>query len=172
MTPPALMLLVDDSTSVEGVLATTLDRARQASRVGRVLLFHPPDAESRLARQALGFRLWPQVGATPGERYANAFRQAHELGYEGAVVTVVDGLALEVSVINEAAALLEENHGAVVSDGQGGIALLALQEPQPTILSGPVPPAYDELVTRCRQQRLRLVELPALPSRSPSVSGS
>ena len=153
--------LTDDSAVAEALLAAVLDRARQVPRVGRVLLFHPPEAESRLVSRSLGFRLWPQVGATRGERYANAFAQALELGYDGAVVIGIDVPSMPIEVVSEATALLEEHHGAIAGDDRGEIALLALQEPQPTILSGPVRPRFDEVVTRARQQRVRLVELPA-----------
>jgi glycosyltransferase A (GT-A) superfamily protein (DUF2064 family) len=137
-----------------------------------VLLFHPPEAESRLASRALGFRLWPQVGATAGERYANAFRQAPELGYEGAVVIRVDTPAVPVELVTEAAALLEEHHGVIVPDADGGIALLALQEPQPTIFSGATRPGYDEILTRARQQLVRLVELAVPEARVGTVGAS
>lgn len=167
------MVLVDDpaDATAEGVpglpdqsgsrvlLATLLELARQVPRVGRVLLFHPPEAEARLARWALGFRLWPQLGATPGERYANAFRQAPELGYDGAVVIGLGPLPPTADLVIEAAGLLAEHHGAIMRDTSGGIALLALQEPQPTILSRPTRPRYDDIITRARQQRVRLVEL-------------
>lgn len=155
--------LTDDPALGEALLATVLERARQVSGVGRVLLFHPADAEGRLARRALGFRLWPQAGGTAGERYANAFAQARDLGYEGAVVIDWHVPAVPVEVVTEAARLLEEHHGAIAADDQGGVALLALQEPQPTILPGTARPRYDDVVTRARQQRLRLVELPVGP---------
>lgn len=152
--------LTDDAAAAEALLGTTLALARRVAGVGRVLLFHPVEAESRLASRALGFRLWPQSGETPGERYANAFAQSVELGYEGAVVIGVTAATLPAELIGQAAALLEEHHGAIVPDGQGRIALLALQEPQPTIFGGPDVPTYDELRTRASQQLVRLVELP------------
>ena len=62
--------------------------------------------------------------------------------------------------IAEAAALLEEWHGAIVADGRGGVALLALQEPQPTILAGEGLPTSDDIRTRATQQRVRLFDLP------------
>ena len=39
------------------------------------------------------------------------------------------------------------------------LAVLGLQEPQPTLFGGDGVPTYDELVTRAEQQRVRLVEL-------------
>src|SRR5437588_1374405 len=128
--------LTDDTSTAEALLGATLELARRVAGVGRVLLFHPVEAESRLASRALGFRLWPQTGASPGERYANAFGQAVELGYEGAIVMTVTAASLPPELISQAAGLLEEHHGAIVPDGAGRIALLALQEPQPTIFTG------------------------------------
>ena len=76
--------LTDDPAVALRLLSATLDTVRQVAGVGRVLLVHPPDAESRLTPRALGFRLWPQLGATPASD-ARAFQQAIDLGYEGSV---------------------------------------------------------------------------------------
>lgn len=152
--------LTDEQPHAEALLAAALDRARQVSGVGRVLLFHPAEAESRLAARALGFRMWPQEGSTPGERYRNAFRQALDLGYEGGLVMELSVPTIPVDLIAEAAALLSEHHGAIVADGHGGIALLGLQEPQPTLFQGANRPSFDELRLRANQQRVQLVELP------------
>jgi glycosyltransferase A (GT-A) superfamily protein (DUF2064 family) len=160
--PPALIVLVDDPDETDSSLTATLDLARRVGGVGRVLLFHPPDAESKLIARSLGYRLWPQSGATSGQRYANAFRQAADLGYEGAAVITLDAADdLTAASIGEAVSKLQEHHGAIVPDGRGGIAALVLQEPQPTLFPGDDVPTYDELVTRAGQQRVRLVELPA-----------
>ena len=159
--PPALIVLADDLDRDATTLGATLDLARRVGGVGRVLLFHPADAESGLTAKSLGYRLWPAEGATAGTRYANAFRQAADLGYEGAVVMRLDQAELPAERIGEAAALLTEHHGAILPDGSGGIALLGLQEPQPTLFAGDEVPGYDEVVTRAGQQRVRLVELPA-----------
>ena len=167
---PALIVLTDDPTAgapgltenpdaADALLAATLDLARRVGGVGRVLLFHPPEAESSLMAKALGFRLWPQDGATPGERYANAFRQAGDLGYEGAVVIGLDVPDIDPDRLTEAAGMLEEHQGVVAPNGQGGIALLGLQRPEPTLLTGATIPTYDELRTRAKQQLVRLVEL-------------
>src|SRR5688572_30527412 len=99
--------LTDDPSAADALLAATLDLARRAGGVGRVLLFHPPEAESSLVAKALGFRLWPQDGATAGERYANAFRQAGELGYEGAVVIGLDVPEIDPDRLTDAAGMLE-----------------------------------------------------------------
>ncbi|HUQ63066.1 MAG TPA: DUF2064 domain-containing protein [Acidimicrobiales bacterium] len=175
---PALMILADDpaqgiagltqeQAAVEALLVRALDQARQVPGVGRLLLFHPAEAEGRLAARALGFRMWPQDGASLGERYRNAFRQAVELGYEGGILVDLTVPSFPVERIAEAAALLEEHHGAIAADGQGGIALLALQEPQPTLFSGPDKPTYDEFCTRATQQRVQLVKLPEHPAITP-----
>lgn len=156
--------LTDEQASAEALLVRALDRARQVPSVGRLLLFHPAEAEGRLAARALGFRMWPQAGSSPGERYCNAFRQAAELGYEGGVVFELTVPTMPVDQIAEAAALLEEHHGAIASDGKGGIALLALAEPQPTLFSGPARPTYEEFCTRATQQRVKLVKLPECPA--------
>ena len=153
--------LTDDPVAADALLIATLDLARQVAGVGRVLLVHPAAAEARLAARALGFRLWPQDGATPGERYANAFRQASELGYDGAVVIGTTAPDLPADLISQAVGLLSEHHGAVAPDDRGGIALLGLQEHQPTLFSGSGPLSFAELSTRAAQQRIRLVELPA-----------
>ena len=140
--PPALIVLVDAPDDTDPSLSATLDLARRVGGVGRVLLFHPPEAESRLISRSLGYRLWPQTGNSPGERYANAFRQAAELGYEGsAVITLAAADDVTADRIGEAVG--------------------KLQEPQPTLFAGDELPGYDELVTRAAQQRVRLVELPA-----------
>ena len=56
--------------------------------------------------------------------------------------------------------LLGEHQAVVIGDGEGGIGLLALQEPQPTLFVGEPVPTYGELCTRASQQLVRLVELP------------
>ena len=151
--------LTDDPAAADALLAATLELARRAGGVGRVLLFHPPEAETTLVAKALGFRLWPQDGATPGERYANAFRQAGELGYEGAVVIGLDVPDIDPDRLTDAAAMLEEHQGVVAPNGQGGIAFLGLQHPEPTLLAGPTVPTFDELRTRAKQQLVRIVEV-------------
>ena len=163
------MLADDPALGVEGVttdpeaadvlLACTLDVARQVGGVGRVLLFHPVEAETSLTSRTLGFRLWPQDGATPAERYANAFRQAGELGYEGAVVIGLDVPDIDPDRLTDAAAMLEEHQGVVAPNGQGGIAFLGLQHPEPTLLAGPTVPTFEELRTRAKQQLVRIVEV-------------
>ncbi len=156
--------LTDEQATVEALLVRALDQARQVPGVGRLLLFHPDEAESRLAPRALGFRMWPQDGGSLGERYRNAFRQAIELGYEGGIVVELTVPTFPVERVCEAAALLDEHHGVIAGDGNGGIALLALQEPQPTLFSGPARPTYDEFCTRAAQQRVQLVKLPEHPA--------
>ena len=152
--------LTDDPAVALRLLSATLDTVRQVAGVGRVLLVHPPDAESSLTPRALGFRLWPQLGSSPGERYARAFQQAIDLGYDGSVVIGLNVPDLGAARITEAVGLLEEHQGVVIADGEGGIGLLALQEPQPTLFAGEPVPTYRELCTRASQQLVRLVELP------------
>jgi glycosyltransferase A (GT-A) superfamily protein (DUF2064 family) len=164
--PPALIVLVDAATSGDE-LGIALDTARQVGGVARVLLFHPADIETDLARRSLGFRLWPQEGATAGERFSNAFRQAVDLGYDGGLVLRPAAYDLDPSVITSAAAMLAEHMGVVLPDDSGGVALLALQQAEPALLAGEDVPAYDEVVSRARQLRVRLVELsPSTPSGS------
>jgi glycosyltransferase A (GT-A) superfamily protein (DUF2064 family) len=152
--------LTDDPDVALHLLSATLDTVRQVPGVGRILLVHPPDAESSLTPRALGFRLWPQQGSTAGQRYATAFRQAGDLGHDGCVVVGLNVPDLSHERITEAVGLLEEHPGAIIGDSVGGIALLALQEPQPTLFSGDTLPSYDELSTRATQQLVRLVQLP------------
>ena len=152
--------LTDDPAIALRLLSATLDTVRRVAGVGRVLLVHPPHAESGLTARALGFRLWPQFGSSPGERYASAFQQAIDLGYEGGIVIGLNVPDLGVARITEAVTLLDERQGVVIGDGFGGIGLLALQEPQPTLFAGELVPTYDELCTRASQQLVRLVELP------------
>jgi glycosyltransferase A (GT-A) superfamily protein (DUF2064 family) len=159
--------LTDERPAAEALLVRALEQARQVPGVGRLLLFHPAEAESRLAARALGFRMWPQDGSTPGERYRNAFRQAVDLGYEGAILVELTVPTFPVERVSEAVALLEEHHGAISGDGRGGIAMLALQEPQPTLFSSPARPTYEEFCTRAVQQRVQLVKLPAHPAVTP-----
>jgi glycosyltransferase A (GT-A) superfamily protein (DUF2064 family) len=156
--------LTDDPAIALRLLSATLDTVRQVAGVGRVLLVHPPDAESGLTGRALGFRLWPQVGSSPGARYARAFQQSIDLGYEGGVVIGLNMPGLGAARITEAVTLLEERQGVVIGDGLGGIGLLALQQPQPTLFAGELVPSYDDLCTRASQQLVRLVELPPHPA--------
>jgi len=170
--PPALLVLVDDpQAGVPGVtddadaaaalLRATLGLARRVGGVGRVLLFHPPEAEAHLASRALGFRLWPQEGDTPARRYANAFRQAGDLGYDGALTIGLNVPTFPAERLAEAARMLEEHQGVIAEDGHGGVAVLGLQRPEPTLFAtvGADVPGYEELVTRAKQQLVRLVEL-------------
>lgn len=175
--PPALMLLVDAPVDTDE-LRVAMDTARRAGGVARVLLFHPADIESEITRHSLGFRLWPQEGASPGERFANAFRQAVDLGYDGAVVLLgAAGHRVDPSLITNAAAMLAEHNGVVLpADDDGSMALLALQQPEPALLAperrgagvdGDAVPSYDDVVRRAAQLRVRLVELsPASASSS------
>jgi glycosyltransferase A (GT-A) superfamily protein (DUF2064 family) len=160
--------LTDDARVADTLLARTLTLARAVGGVGRVLLFSPPEAEATLTSRSLGFRLWPAEGDTPGARYANAFRQSGELGYEGAVVIGLGVPTIPPQRLTEAAALLEEHQGVVIPDGAGGVAVLGLQGAEPTLFppSGGVPD-HDTLCTRARQQRVRLHELPAHPALTP-----
>jgi glycosyltransferase A (GT-A) superfamily protein (DUF2064 family) len=176
---PALIVLADDPASgVPGVtddaqvadtlLARTLELSRAVGGVGRVLLFSPPEAETTLTSRSLGFRLWPAEGDTPGRRYANAFRQAGELGYEGAVVIGLGVPDIPPARLTEAAALLEEHQGVLIPDGSGGVAVLGLQGAEPTLFNGgDQVPTYEVLCTRARQQRVRLHELPPYAAGAP-----
>lgn len=157
------MVLVD-SEMADDRLAAFLDLARNVGGAGRVLLFHPAESEGRLATKSLGFRLWPQDGASPAERFANAFRQAADLGYDGAVVLGPGGADLPADTVAEAVSALNRHVGAISAAPDGAIALLALLEPQPTLFAGADVPGYDELVNRASQQRVKLEELPAAPT--------
>jgi glycosyltransferase A (GT-A) superfamily protein (DUF2064 family) len=159
--------LTDDGPVADTLLARTLELARAVGGVGRVLLFSPPEAEATLTSRSLGFRLWPAEGDTPGQRYANAFSQAGELGYEGGVVIGLGVPTIPPARLTEAAALLEEHQGVLIPDGRGGVAVLGLQGAEPTLFpGGDGVPTCDELWTRARQQRVRLHELPPHPALS------
>ena len=154
--PPALVVLADATSDDMGA---AMDVARRVGGVGRVLLFRPAEAESELARKSLGFRLWPQQGETDGQRFARAFEQARDLGYEGAVVVAPGGHGIGADRVTAAVTALEEHPGVIAADGDGGIALLGLQEPHPTLFKGDAMPDYAEMVNRAGQQRVRLVEV-------------
>jgi glycosyltransferase A (GT-A) superfamily protein (DUF2064 family) len=174
--PPALIVLAGDLDSglpglttdpaaVDTLLGATMDLARRVGGVGRVLLFSPPEAEGRLAARTLGFRLWPAEGATAGERFGNAFRQAGELGYDGGVVIGLGVPDLPPERLTEAAAMLEQHQGVLAEDGRGGIALLGLQGAEATLFTGDTDvPDAETIRTRCRQQLVRLVELDPHPA--------
>jgi glycosyltransferase A (GT-A) superfamily protein (DUF2064 family) len=160
--------LTDDARVTDTLLARTLEVARAVGGVGRVLLFSPPEAEAQLTSRSLGFRLWPAEGETPGRRYANAFKQAGELGYEGGVVLGLGVPTIPPARLTEAAALLEEHQGVLIPDGRGGVAVLGLQGAERTLFNGGEEgPSYDTLCTRARQQRVRLHELPPHPALTP-----
>jgi glycosyltransferase A (GT-A) superfamily protein (DUF2064 family) len=160
--------VTDDARVADTLLARTLELARAVGGVGRVLLFSPPEAETTLTSRSLGFRLWPADGDTPGRRYANAFRQAGELGYEGAVVIGLGVPTIPPARLTEAAALLEEHQGVLIPDTAGGVAVLGLQGAEPTLFpNGEAVPDHDTLCTRARQQRVRLHELPPHPALTP-----
>jgi glycosyltransferase A (GT-A) superfamily protein (DUF2064 family) len=164
--------LSDDPAVADALLGASLELARQVGGVGRVLLFHPLDAESRLTSRSLGFRLWPADGETAGERFANAFRQAGELGYEGALVIGLEGAAIPADRVAEAAGLLDQHQGVLVPDGRGGIALLGLQRAEPTLFpNGPSVPDVETMRTRARQQLVRLHELPPIETLTASTVG-
>ena len=157
--------LTDDAGVAEALLRRTLDLARAVVGVGRVLLFHPLEAEAVLTPRALGFRLWPAEGDSPGRRYANAFRQAGDLGYEGALVIGLRTPTLPSERLSEAASLLERHQGVLVPDGAGGIAVLGLQGPEPALFpSDTGVPDAATIATRARQQLVRLHDLDAHPA--------
>ena len=156
--------VTDDVTVTDTLLRRTLELARQVGGVGRVLLFWPPEAESTLTSRSLGFRLWPADGADDGRRYANAFRQAGELGYEGALVLGLGVPTLPPERVAEAADLLEHHQGVLLPDACGGLALLGLQAAEPHLFPpGPGLPTEAEIRTRARQQLVRLHELEPWP---------
>ena len=167
--PPALLLLADGadgaadgSPGAADVLGAALELARATGGAGRVLLFHPHEAEAALTARALGFRLWPADGDTEAARWANAFRQAGELGYDGAVVLRPAAAGLPPERLTEVVELLAANPAVVLPDSHGGIAVLGLQRHEPTMLppSAEVPDLAT-LRTRARQLRISLLELEA-----------
>jgi glycosyltransferase A (GT-A) superfamily protein (DUF2064 family) len=152
--------LAEDPEVADALLAATMDLARKVGGVGRVLLFHPSGAEGRLAARSLGFRLWPCDGDTPGRRYANAFRQASDLGYEGALVVGLGVPDIDPARLGEALELLGENQGVLIEDDRGGIAVLGLQRDEPHLFpTGGERPDAEAVRVRARQQRVRLHEL-------------
>jgi glycosyltransferase A (GT-A) superfamily protein (DUF2064 family) len=164
--------VTDDPGVADALLGAALELARSVGGVGRVLLFHPPEAESALTSRALGFRLWPADGATAGERFAHAFRQAGELGYEGAIVLGLEAACAPAARIAEAAALLEQHQGVLAPDGRGGIALLGLQRAEPTLFPmGVDVPDVETIRTRARQQLVRLHELEPIETLSSATVG-
>ncbi|MBA2625000.1 MAG: DUF2064 domain-containing protein [Acidimicrobiia bacterium] len=157
--------LTDDPDAADTLLARTLELARAVGGVGRVLLFSPPEAETSLTSRSLGFRLWPADGATHGARYASAFRQAGELGYEGALVIGLDMPTIAPDRLTEAATLLEDHQGVLVPGEDGRVAALGLQGAEPTLFPpGPDLPDVEGLRTRARQQLVRLHELEPHPT--------
>lgn len=173
---PALLLLagdpeggVDDLTDDPALAGALLDAALALARatggVGRVLLFHPLEAEPALTARALGFRLWPADGETVGARWANAFRQAGELGYDGAVTVGLSAAVLEVGRLDEVVELLATNAAVVVPDDRGGITALALQRHEPALVPATAePPDVETLQRRARQLRIPLLELEPHPA--------
>lgn len=154
-----------DPEVADRLLSATLDLARRVGGVGRVLLFSPAEDEPRLTRRALGFRLWPADGDTPGARFANAFRQASELGYEGALVLRLRVPDFPAERLTAAAAMLEEHQGVVAADGDGGVAVLGLQRHEPTLFpDDPEVPDLETLRMRARQQLVRIVDLDPHPA--------
>lgn len=165
--------LAADPAQADALLGATLSLARKVGGIGRVLLFHPAEAETRLVSRALGFRLWPADGATPGERYANAFRQAGELGYEGALVIGLDVPDMDPDRLSCAAELLGRHQGVIAEDGRGGIALLGLQRHEPHLLPGGEDlPTAETIRTRARQQRVRLHDLDPHDALTPDRVGA
>jgi glycosyltransferase A (GT-A) superfamily protein (DUF2064 family) len=157
--------LTEDPAAADALLGAALDVARATGGVGRVLLFSPPEAEASLTARALGFRLWPADGDTDGVRWANAFRQAGELGYEGAVVVGLGAAGISAARLTEVVDLLVTHAGVVIPDDRGAIAVLGLQRPEPTLLPpGPEVPDVDTLRTRARQLRIAVHELPPHPA--------
>lgn len=169
---PALVLLADGTAGHaedagtagerDDVVGAALELARATGGAGRVLLFHPLEAEATLTARALGFRLWPAEGETEGARWANAFRQAGELGYEGAVVLRLSAAGLPPDRLTEVVELLGANAAVALPDCRGGIAVLGLQRHEPTLLPpSPEVPDLETLRTRARQLRISLLELEA-----------
>jgi glycosyltransferase A (GT-A) superfamily protein (DUF2064 family) len=163
--------LTADPQAAEALLTATLELTRQVGGVGRVLLFRPAEVEARLASRALGFRLWPQEGDTPAERYANAFRQAVDLGYEGALVLGPGAADLPPERLTSMADALDQHQGVLLPDARGGVAVLALQRPEPTLFPPGDVPTAEQLRTRARQQLVRLLEVDPHPGLTPDSVG-
>ena len=160
--------LTGDPALADGLLGAALDVARATGGVGRVLLFSPPEAEAGLTARSLGFRLWPADGETEGARWASAFRQAGELGYEGAIVMGLASAGIPAERLTEVVELLATNAGVVIPDTGGAIAVLGLQRPEPTLLPpSATVPDLDTLRTRARQLRIAVHELAPHPALSP-----
>ncbi len=152
--------LTDDPAQADALLDATLALARATGGVGRVLLFHPLEAEPALTARALGFRLWPADGGTAGARWASAFRQAGELGYDGAITIGLTAAVLEAGQLDEVVELLATKPAVVVPDDRGGITALALQRHEPALTPATAePPDVETLQRRARQLRIPLLEL-------------
>lgn len=170
---PALLLLAgdlnggvpgvtEDPAQADALLDAALALARSTGGVGRVLLFHPPEAETAMTARALGFRLWPADGAHAGARWANAFRQAGELGYEGAIVVCLGAADLPEARLDEVVELLASHPAVLIPDDAGEVAVFGLQRHEPALVpaTGEVPDAAT-LQRRARQLRIPLLELDA-----------
>ncbi|MEX2659596.1 MAG: DUF2064 domain-containing protein [Acidimicrobiales bacterium] len=170
---PALLLLAgdldggvpgitEDPDEADALLDAGLALARATGGVGRVLLFHPPEAEAAMTARALGFRLWPADGEHAGTRWANAFRQAGELGYEGAIVVCLGAADLAAARLDEVVELLASNPAVLIPDDVGGVVVFGLQRHEPALVpaTADVPDATI-LQRRARQLRIPLLELEA-----------
>ena len=75
-------LLADEAAALyECLLADTIDLAARAPGVDRGILYLPDDARSYFAGLAPDFGLWPQEGASLGERLDNALSAGFRRGY-------------------------------------------------------------------------------------------
>lgn len=73
---------------------------------------------------------YQQLGNTFGERYANAFQQLFELGYERVLSVGNDCLSLKTSCLQTAAEALQQQPVVIGPDTAGGIYLLGLHRDQ------------------------------------------
>lgn len=129
--------LVPPFTTVEAaqlydcMLRDTLSRTTRLSGIDR-LIFHDeePDAAAYLGQIAPALSLFPQQGNDLGERMANAFRTAFDLGYREVAIIGSDSPDLPLPYMEEAFVRLSEGCADAIfgPSEDGGYYLVALQQ--------------------------------------------
>lgn len=146
-------------------LFDTLALATSITDVAHVLTYAPAtdDARDYFKQVAPAFELFPQPGATLGERLGGAF--AHLLRRYGPVVSIgSDSPDLPAAFIARAFEILRGEADVVLGPADdGGYYLLGMQTMQPTLFEGihwSTNVVAEQTRDRAADAQLKLVELP------------
>lgn len=161
LTPP--LTPIQAAELYESFLLDTLDIARAASDVTRLITYAPTEAAAYFAERAPDFRLTPQVGHALGERLDHVLTRCLRDGYRRAVVMDSDSPTLPAACVAQAFEALADHDVVLGPCADGGYYLIGLTQPQPRLLREvemSQPNVLRDTLELAEQMRLRVTLLP------------